>query len=108
VSVAVASPCQETGHDEVVLGPGVAAEYGGRVPGALLMSVGTLGSGVMAYAFNIVVARALGADAYGPIAVLWAALFLVAVVLFRPVEQTLSREVAEATAHGRPCGRWRG
>ena len=76
---------------------------------ALLMSIGTLGSGVMAYGFNVVAAQALGPDAYGPVAVLWAAMFLAAVVLFRPVEQTLSREVAEATAHGRgiaPLLRW--
>ncbi len=71
-----------------------------RAPGALLMSAGTVGSGLLAYAFNAVAARTLGPDAYGPIAVLWAAMFLVAVVLFRPVEQTLSRAVAERTAVG--------
>ncbi len=71
-----------------------------RVPGALLMSAGTIGSGLLAYAFNAVAARALGPEAYGPIAVLWAAMFLVAVVLFRPVEQTLSRAIAERTATG--------
>jgi O-antigen/teichoic acid export membrane protein len=98
VSVAAVS-LEEAGH-ETVLEP-VAAAEGGRIPGAMLMSLGTLGSGVMAYGFNVVVAQALGADAYGPIAVLWAVLFLAAVVLFRPVEQTLSREVAEAAAHGR-------
>lgn len=70
-------------------------------PGALLMSIGTLGSGVMAYGFNVVAAQALGPDAYGPVAVLWAAMFLAAIVLFRPVEQTLSREVSHALAHDR-------
>ncbi|MEA2256579.1 MAG: hypothetical protein QOG35_2624 [Solirubrobacteraceae bacterium] len=71
-----------------------------RAPGAVMLSVGTVASGVLAYAFNAVAARALGPDAYGPIAVLWAAMFLVAVVLFRPVEQTLSRAVAERLAAG--------
>jgi O-antigen/teichoic acid export membrane protein len=71
-----------------------------RVPGAVLMSVGTVASGVLAYAFNAVAARALGPEAYGQIAVLWAAMFLVAVVLFRPLEQTLSRAVAERMARG--------
>jgi O-antigen/teichoic acid export membrane protein len=79
-------------------GPATAAA---AAPGALLMSIGTLGSGVLAYGFNVVAAQALGPDAYGPVAVLWAAMFLAAVVLFRPVEQTLSREVSEALAHGR-------
>jgi O-antigen/teichoic acid export membrane protein len=72
----------------------------GRAPGALLMSLGTVGSGLLAYAFNAVAARTLGPDAYGPIAVLWAAMCLIAVVLFRPIEQTLSRAVAERTAAG--------
>lgn len=66
--------------------------------GALLLSAGTIGSGLLAYAFNAVAARALGADAYGPIALLWAGMFLVAVVLFRPLEQTLSRAIAERRA----------
>ncbi|MGH2917303.1 MAG: lipopolysaccharide biosynthesis protein [Solirubrobacteraceae bacterium] len=68
--------------------------------GALVLSAGTLASGVLAYAFNVLAARALGPEGYGPIAVLWAAVFLLAVVLFRPLEQTLSREIAERSAHG--------
>jgi O-antigen/teichoic acid export membrane protein len=65
-----------------------------------MLTLGTLASGVLAYAFNAVAARALGPHDYGPIAVLWAALFLVSVVLFRPVEQTMSRGIAERLAHG--------
>jgi O-antigen/teichoic acid export membrane protein len=101
VSTAAVTTLKVASEQEV---PAIAVVDGaaeGRAPGALLMSAGTVGSGLLAYAFNAVAARALGPDAYGPIAVLWAAMFLVAVVLFRPVEQTLSREVAEATAHGR-------
>jgi len=72
-----------------------------RVPtGAALLSIGTLASGVLAYAFNLVAARSLGASAYGPVAVLWAAMFLVSVVLFRPAEQTLSRNIAERLTRG--------
>ncbi|HWH96200.1 MAG TPA: hypothetical protein VNT03_20225 [Baekduia sp.] len=80
------------------------AAAGGAPTGAVLMSVGTLAAGVTAYAYNVLVAQALGPDAYGPIAVLWAAMFLVAVVLFRPIEQTLSREVSYALARGRDVG----
>jgi O-antigen/teichoic acid export membrane protein len=65
---------------------------------AALLSIGTLCSGLLAYAFNVLAARALGPELYGPIAVLWAAVFLTAVVLFRPLEQTLSRSIAERTA----------
>jgi O-antigen/teichoic acid export membrane protein len=91
--------------------PAIAAVDGGlsrRAPGAVLMSVGTVASGLLAYAFNAVAARALGPGDYGPIAVLWAAMCLVAVVMFRPLEQTLSRAVAERLAAGqdaRPVAR---
>jgi O-antigen/teichoic acid export membrane protein len=64
----------------------------------MLLSVGTLASGVLAYLFNVVVARALGPADYGPIAVLWAGMFLVSVVLFRPIEQTLTRALSERAA----------
>lgn len=65
-----------------------------------LLSVGTLASGILAYAFNIVAARALGVQGYGPVAVLWAAMFVASVVLFRPMEQTLSHGISERLARG--------
>src|SRR3954471_17302513 len=71
-----------------------------RLPPAAVLSVGTLASGVLAYAFNLLAARSLGAEAYGQVAVLWAGMFLVSVVAFRPVEQMLSRGIAERTARG--------
>jgi O-antigen/teichoic acid export membrane protein len=57
-------------------------------------------SGVLAYAFHILAARALGPDAYGQVAVLWAALFLVVVVAFRPLEQTTARAISDRLARG--------
>lgn len=67
---------------------------------AALMSVGTLASGVLAYAFNVLAARALGPAAYGAIGALWGGMFLLAVLLFRPIEQTVSRAVADHVARG--------
>ncbi|MDX6668572.1 MAG: hypothetical protein QOK04_1952 [Solirubrobacteraceae bacterium] len=68
--------------------------------GAAMLSLGTLGSGVLAYVFNAFAARTLGPGGYGPVAVLWAAVFLVSIVLFRPIEQTLSRSIADRVARG--------
>ncbi len=68
--------------------------------GAGLVSVATLGSGLLIYGFHVLAARKLGPEAYGQIAVLWAALFLTVVVLFRPLEQTTSRETADRLARG--------
>jgi O-antigen/teichoic acid export membrane protein len=67
---------------------------------AALMSVGTLSSGVLAYAFNVLAARTLGPDVYGAVGALWAGMFLLAVLLYRPLEQTLSRAISDQVARG--------
>jgi rhodanese-related sulfurtransferase len=64
------------------------------------MSIGTLASGVLAYAFNVLAARALGPAAYSAVGALWGGMFLLAVLLFRPIEQTISRAVADKIARG--------
>lgn len=72
----------------------------GALSGAWLLSGATILSGVFAYAFHILAARTLGPEAYGRIAVLWGAMFLCAIVLFRPIEQTASRAIADRLARG--------
>jgi O-antigen/teichoic acid export membrane protein len=64
------------------------------------MSGAMLATGILAYAFHVLAARSLGPTMYGQIAVLWAALFLSAVVVFRPLEQTLARSIADRIARG--------
>jgi O-antigen/teichoic acid export membrane protein len=68
--------------------------------GAGLLSGATLLAGLFTYAFHALAARSLGPTEYGRVAVLWAALFLAAVVLWRPLEQTLSRTLADRLARG--------
>ena len=58
-------------------------------------------SGVLTYAFQIARGAQLGAEAFGQIAVLWGGVFLLAIVLFRPLEQTLSRSIANRLARAR-------
>jgi O-antigen/teichoic acid export membrane protein len=70
------------------------------LPGVGILSAAMLASGVLAYLFHILCARSLDAAAYGSVAVLWAALFLAVVVLYRPLEQTLARAIADRTARG--------
>ena len=73
---------------------------------AALLSAGTIGSGLLAYAFNVLAARALGPEAFAAVGALWAGMFLIAVLLFRPLEQTVSRTVADLVARrsARPPG----
>jgi O-antigen/teichoic acid export membrane protein len=66
--------------------------------GAWLLSVAMVGSGILTYAFLVLAARTLGARDYGRIGVLWGAMFIVAIIVFRPLEQTLSRAIADRRA----------
>jgi O-antigen/teichoic acid export membrane protein len=68
--------------------------------GAGLLSGAMVASGVLTYAFQVLAARTLGAEAYGQIAVLWAATFLASVMLYRPLEQTASRALADRLSRG--------
>ena len=68
--------------------------------GAWLLSGGMLASGALTYAFHLLVARTLGPADFGRIAVLWAAVFLIATAVFRPLEQTTARAVADRLARG--------
>ncbi|HSS82066.1 MAG TPA: hypothetical protein VLK24_12840 [Gaiellaceae bacterium] len=71
-----------------------------ELAGTGLLSAAMAGAGLLAYAFHILAARTLTTSEYGQIAALWAALFIAVVVLFRPVEQTTARAVADRLARG--------
>lgn len=92
------------GMTEMAVSPPIATERVRRAPrtfdGAVLLSGATIVSGVLAYAYHVLAARVLGPEAYGLVAVLWAGLFLLVVVLFRPLEQTTSRALADRLARG--------
>lgn len=72
--------------------------------GAWVVSISMLASGFLIYAFHVLAARTLGGTAYGQIAVLWAAMFIVVIVLFRPLEQTTARALADRRARGEEVG----
>lgn len=72
----------------------------GALTGAPLLSGAMVTSGVLTYAYHVLAARTLGAHGYGQIAILWGAIFVAAIVLFRPLEQTASRAVADRLARG--------
>lgn len=78
----------------------VAPRRRAAVGGTWLLSGAMVASGALTYAFHVLAARSLGPTAYGQIAVLWGAMFLTAIVLFRPVEQTASRALAARLARG--------
>ena len=65
----------------------------GRSAGLLTIALGL--AGLLTYAFFAVASHTLDRDDYGDIVILWSAVFLLSSTLFRPVEQLLSRTLAE-------------
>jgi len=65
----------------------------------------TIGSaGLLIYVYFAIASHVLDKDAYGDIVVLWAGVFIVVSTLFRPVEQLLSRTVAELAVRREAIG----
>lgn len=89
--------------DAAVPRPGLRARAAARNPlptGTASVGVGLLIAGVTAYAFLAVAKRALGTEEYAPLALLWTLVFLIGPGFFLPVEQEISRALAERRARG--------
>ena len=74
----------------------------GRSAGLLTIALGT--AGLLAYAFFAVSSHTLDSADYGTIVVLWSVNFIAAATLFRPIEQLLSRNLAEHEEMGEGSG----
>jgi O-antigen/teichoic acid export membrane protein len=66
--------------------------------GAAVLSVGIGVTGLVTYTYFSLASHSLADDEYGRISLLWSAVFVVVSVLYRPVEQLLSRTIAERSA----------
>lgn len=71
--------------------------YGRR---AALATVGFGLTGLVTQAYFSLASHALGPVKYGGVALLWSVLFAVISILYRPVEQLLSRTIADRDARG--------
>jgi O-antigen/teichoic acid export membrane protein len=78
-------------------GGGSAGGYG---RGARILSIGIASTGVFSFLYFAVASHVLAPGEYGAIALLWATLFILTSVIYRPVEQLLSRTIAERIARG--------
>lgn len=84
---------------------GAPADSGSYARGARILSIGIASTGLLTFLFFSVASHALGSDAegleqYGQVSTMWAILFTAMSVLYRPVEQLLSRTIATARARG--------
>ena len=69
--------------------------------GAAALSVGIGVTGLVTYGYFSLASHSLADDEYGRVTLLWSAVFVVVSVLYRPVEQLLSRTIAERAAEPR-------
>lgn len=67
---------------------------GFRAPGTTAMVTGGLLGAFGAYVFQVIGGRALGAEAFAPIAALWTVAFILATVVLVPLEQYVTREAS--------------
>jgi O-antigen/teichoic acid export membrane protein len=68
--------------------------------GARVLSLGIASTGVVTFAYFSVASYVLGDEEYKAISLLWSVLFVTVSVIYRPIEQLLSRTIADRRARG--------
>jgi O-antigen/teichoic acid export membrane protein len=77
------------------------ADYGKT---ASFLAIGVGLTGLITYVYFFIASHVLSKPDYGQITVLWSAVFITISTLYRPIEQLLSRNIAEHTVKGEPLG----
>jgi O-antigen/teichoic acid export membrane protein len=81
-----------------------AAPRSAYASGARVLSVGIATTGVVTFAYFALAAHALAPAQYTRISLLWSIMFVIVSVIYRPIEQLLSRTIAERRARGQASG----
>lgn len=81
---------------------GAEARQYGRTAGLLSVGIGT--AGVLTYVYFAIASHELSRANYGGIVVLWSSVIVTVSVLYRPVEQLLSRTIADRQERGLGVG----
>ena len=68
--------------------------------GAAILSLGIGATGLITFGYFSLASYSLTDDEYGRVSLLWSAIFITVSVLYRPVEQLLSRTIADHDARG--------
>jgi O-antigen/teichoic acid export membrane protein len=77
--------------------PGTSASYGS---GARILSIGIASTGLLTFAYFSIASHVLPGPAAKRIDLLWSVMFVIISVIYRPIEQLLSRTIAERRARG--------
>jgi O-antigen/teichoic acid export membrane protein len=65
-----------------------------------MLSIGIASTGVLTFAYFSLASHVLAATPYGYVAELWSVMFVIICVIYRPIEQLLSRTIADRRARG--------
>jgi len=68
--------------------------------GARILSIGIASTGLLTFAYFSIASHVLGEESAKLLDVLWSVMFVIISVIYRPIEQLLSRTIAERRAHG--------
>jgi O-antigen/teichoic acid export membrane protein len=85
-------------HPSKVSGEGGARSYGS---GARILSLGIAATGLLTFAYFSIASHVLGEASAKQLDLLWSVMFVIISVIYRPIEQLLSRTIAERRARGR-------
>jgi len=68
--------------------------------GARILSIGIASTGIFTFAYLATASHVLSKGDYGLISLCWSIMFVILSVIYRPIEQLLSRTIADRRARG--------
>jgi O-antigen/teichoic acid export membrane protein len=68
--------------------------------GARILTIGIASTGIFTFAYLATASHVLSSKAYGRVSLCWAIMFVILSVIYRPIEQLLSRMIADRRARG--------
>ena len=87
----------ETARDAATEGTEEVRSYGA---GARILTVGIASTGVFTFLYLALASHQLSSTAYGQVSLLWSVMYVILCVIYRPIEQLLSRTIADRRARG--------
>jgi O-antigen/teichoic acid export membrane protein len=81
-------------------GADAAPPPGSYASGARILSIGIASTGIFTFLYLALASHVLDKGSYSRISLLWATMFVILSVIYRPIEQLLSRTIADRRARG--------
>jgi O-antigen/teichoic acid export membrane protein len=79
---------------------GAEPQSGSFASGARVLSIGIASTGIFTFLYLAAASHSLSQRAYGRVSLCWAVMFVVLSVIYRPIEQLLSRTISDRRARG--------